>query len=170
MTDEAGRGERSFDAMLARLSRAPIEGTIAEPLVEALRALDPPTMEDGDFAPLERIAQAFVGAINHELAHRDGWQIRAWDSRGPQDPPEKNLLHGRQYRLVHPEREDELYVLEPYELDDETAAAILALAREQGWRVQFRSWGALHFPGHTLCVTFRRHAPLEQAVGPFRLR
>jgi hypothetical protein len=55
------------------------------------------------------------------------------------------------YRIVTPE--ETVYVSEPYDLYDFDG---IAKARESGWDVTVSAARALHYPGRTVAVVFRR--------------
>ena len=85
-------------------------------------------------------------------------QTLGWDSQGPTRVNGSGVFDHR-YMLHNKKHQTKLYVSEPYQL---TAGAIqdLLAFQCQGWVIEVKAGGALHFPGATLAITFEREENL----------
>jgi hypothetical protein len=68
-------------------------------------------------------------------------------------------------RLLLRDGKPHSYVSEPYDLDMETLREMLAFADVNGLTFDLRQERAVHFPGHTACVVWRRKSTAGSTHG-----
>lgn len=134
-----------------------------QPCIDLARTFTLTEIPDDDLNDLEGFCQGFAAAIRQETRRRGGWRQRGWDAKGPGTRRSEcgswelpgNMIFDHVYRLVQKERQETVYVSEPYDLTEEGCRALTALA-EQGWSITVSAGEATHFPGHTVALVFQR--------------
>jgi len=106
----------------------------------------------------ESIGAAMMVTERRETLRRSSWkQVPGWDRHGP---PRVNggEVFDHRYTLCDGEGRKK-YVSEPYQIAEDGIRELLEI-QQRGWTIEIKAGNALHFPGHTVAITFEREENL----------